>query len=147
MIFTTLNICKTIILTVALFGFAGFSALAQPEPTPEQMARAQTLYKEIRCPVCTAQPISESDASLSQNMREKILSDIVAGKSDVDILNDLTRTYGDDIRLLPKTEARTLPLWLAPWTIIIVGGGVLIVARIRRARIPGGSTLDTPTPE
>lgn len=104
-------------------------ALAAVDLTPEQQERAQELYRQIRCPVCEAQPIRESDASLSFAMRDVIAQEIADGKTDAEILTSLTQTYGDDIRLLPKAEPRTLPLWLAPWLVSLLGAGGIMITR------------------
>lgn len=108
--------------------------------TPEQTERAQNIYKQIRCPVCTVQSVDESDAKLSENLRVKIMDQILSGETDAQILQSLAETYGDDVRLMPKTEARTLPLWLAPWSVVLLGGvGILAVRRSRNSR----KALDT----
>jgi len=101
--------------------------------TPEELERANNIFKEVRCPVCTVQSLSESDTTLSKNLRQKIIGDIASGKSDVEVLDMLSKTYGDDIRLMPKTEARTVPLWLAPWSVLLIGGlGIYWVRRRRQ---------------
>lgn len=121
-----------LVLTLLSLCLVSFLAVAQ---TPEQEARANAIAKEIRCPTCVAQSVSESDASLSQSLRRRILSDVMAGKTDAEILENLTRTYGDNIRLMPKMETRTLPLWLAPWIIISIGAfSIFIINRRRRAK-------------
>lgn len=116
---------------VSIFVFVIFAGQALAvELDSVQRDRANALFKQVRCPVCTAQPVGESDAALSYALRAHIEEAIVDGKTDAQILNDLTRTYGDDIRLLPKTEARTLPLWFAPWLVIGIGVlGILIMQR------------------
>jgi len=125
-------IARAIISAITLSIFIVLEPAAHAQ-TADQIERAQALYKEIRCPVCVAQSISESDAGLSKNIREKIINEIVSGKSDDEIITSLTTTYGDDIHLRPKKEARTLVLWTAPWGIIVVGAlAILSVHRRRR---------------
>lgn len=110
------------------------SALADTVTLPiDQEARAQDLFREVRCPVCVAQPIAESDAQLSGQMRDRIRNDIVQGLSNEEILAALSATYGDSIRLKPKFELRTAPLWAAPWFAVLAGLFIIISMR-RRAR-------------
>ena len=115
--------------------FAATSTVAQvpADMTERQQARAEVLYKEIRCPVCTAQAVAESDATLSKDLRRRIETLIVAGKTDEEVLQELTLTYGDDIRLRPAREARTVPLWAAPWVLLAGGLAVVLLRRRRRA--------------
>lgn len=93
--------------------------------------RAHALYKEIRCPVCTAQSVAESDATLSQDLRDRIDLYVMQGRSDEDIRNELAARYGDSIRLKPRFEARTLVLWSAPWVLVLVG--MILVVRRKRS--------------
>jgi len=119
---------RAFILTLLLAG----SAWAQAQLTPGQQARADGLYKEIRCPTCTAQSLAESEAQLSQDMRNRIDELILAGKTDEDVRNTLAESYGDDIRLRPKAEPRTFIIWAAPWLVICVGLWAIFSRRRRR---------------
>jgi len=119
-----------IFFTMTVASVCAFAA----ELTQAEQDRANALFKQIRCPTCTAQPVSESDASLSVILRDRIEKAITTGQSDQQILADLTTTYGDDIRLLPKTETRTLPLWLAPWLIILLGSIGIVLNHRRKSK-------------
>lgn len=128
---------KSLICVIFMFFALSVSTSAQ---SPDQILRAKEIYKQVRCPVCTAQSLSESDTPLSKNLKDKILQEIISGRSDKEILDLLSKTYGDDIRLMPKTEARTVPLWIAPWIVVILGAlGIIGVRRIRQP-----SQQDTP---
>ena len=118
-----------------MLAFVATSAVAQvpADMTEAQSARAEALYKEVRCPVCTAQAVAESDATLSKDLRRRIEALIVAGKTDEQVLQELTVTYGGDIRLRPAREGRTAPLWAAPWVILAAGLAVVVLRRRRRA--------------
>ena len=76
-------------------------------------ARLQRLYRQVRCPVCAGQPISESDAPLSRILREKLAKKIEAGESDEEALAWLVARYGEGILLRPRFSSAAL-LWLAP---------------------------------
>ena len=87
-------------------------------------ARATHLFRAIKCPICVAQSVAESDAEISKSLRNHIRKEIVAGKTDQQILDNLILRYGDSILLKPPVEASTLPLWLAPWFFLLVGFGI-----------------------
>ena len=124
-------------LTLALSGLSAFADSVSLPPADE--ARAQKLFREVRCVVCVAQPIAESDARLSEQMRDRIRTDIAAGLSNEDILASLSATYGDSIRLKPKVEPRTAILWAAPWAALILGA--LFIGLSRRRKIAAPSEL------
>jgi len=111
------------------------SALAQVpiDMTQAQQERASALYKEVRCPTCVAQAVGDSDALLSQDLKRNIDALIVAGRSDDFILDRVSQTYGDDIRLRPKREGRTALLWAAPWVAIFLGLGLILHRRRKRS--------------
>lgn len=112
-------------------GFLNVSALAQDGWTTAQQERATELFYQIRCPVCDSQPIAESDASQSADMRNFVIAHIKKGQTDEQILDALSKSYGDHIRLTPRKELRTLPLWYAPWAFLVIGA-VFLFWRSRR---------------
>lgn len=124
---------RALIISALILALSGLSAFADSVTlTPAEEARAQKLFREVRCVVCVAQPIAESDARLSEQMRDRIRMDIAAGLSDEDILAFLSATYGDSIRLKPKVEPRTAILWAAPWAALILGALFIGLSRRRK---------------
>ncbi len=94
--------------------------------------RLKSLYRQIRCPVCPAQPISESEAPLSRILREELRTQIVSGKSEKEALSWLVERYGEGVLLKPRFETAA-PLWLAPVLCLLVVLGVLRAYLRRRA--------------
>ena len=86
--------------------------------------RLQSLYRQIRCPVCPAQPISESEAPLSRILRKELRAQIIAGKSEEETLSWLVERYGEGVLLKPRFHSAAL-LWLAPVLCLLIALGVL----------------------
>ena len=101
-------------------------------PDPAAEARARALSQHIRCVVCQAESIDESQALLAQDMRRYLRQGIVAGKSDAAILADLQQKYGDKVLMRPPLKASTVPLWLGPLALLLLGG-LLALRAWRRA--------------
>ena len=122
---------KVLALTLLLAGtaWAQDDGLVPATMTTAQQSRAESLYREVRCPTCTAQSVADSDAQLSVDMKRRIDALVVAGLSNDDILDELSLTYGDDIRLRPRREARTWALWAAPWAVLAIGLGLVLRRR------------------
>jgi len=109
-----------------------FAAAAQGAPAPDalsdpvQEARARFLQKELRCLVCQGESLDESNASLAVDLRHLIRARIKAGQSDKEIVDFLVSRYGDFILMEPPFEAGTYALWLTPFAVLILGGGIAI---------------------
>lgn len=103
-------------------------ALEADEQLPDAAleARARSLSKEIRCMVCQAESIDDSQALLAQDMRRYVRAGITAGKSDAAILADLQAKYGDKVLMSPPVRGDTLLLWLAPGVLLLVASGIAL---------------------
>jgi cytochrome c-type biogenesis protein CcmH len=104
------------------------------DPALEQRARA--LARQLRCLVCQNQSIDDSDADLARDLRRIVREQLVAGRSDREIVGFLTARYGDFVLLKPPLEPATWGLWFGPALVLLVGatGIVVYVARHRRAK-------------
>jgi cytochrome c-type biogenesis protein CcmH len=87
----------------------------------KQNAQFQHLLKNLRCPVCQNQDLSDSNAGLAKDLRQEIYTLINEGNSDDDIINYLTDRYGDFILFQPKFKLLTVFLWIGPIIFIIIG--------------------------
>ncbi len=76
--------------------------------------RATSLMREIRCVVCNAQSIADSDAPLAADLRREVSTRVGNGESDSAIKTSLRARYGDQILLAPPLRADTAPLLAAP---------------------------------
>jgi len=99
---------------------------------PEQEQRFRVLLDELRCPKCQNQSLADSDAGIAQDMRAKVQSMILEGKSDEEIVDYFVARYGDFVSYRPPVTATTSILWLAP-LLLLGGGAVVIVLLLRRA--------------
>lgn len=110
---------------------------------PAQEARARELFKDLRCLVCQNQSIDDSDADLAYDLRVLVRERIAAGDSDKQVIGFLTARYGDFVLLKPPVKASTLPLWIAPFAILLAGAGALALIAMRRR---GAATRMTTAP-
>ncbi|MCF8473332.1 MAG: cytochrome c-type biogenesis protein CcmH [Emcibacter sp.] len=85
-------------------------------------ARAQQMMKQLRCLVCQNQSIVDSDAGLAEDLRAIVREQVMAGKSDPEIIAFMTSRYGDWVLLMPPFKMTTLFLWLGPFILLLVGG-------------------------
>src|SRR5712671_4861633 len=99
---------------------------------PALEARARALSQELRCLVCQNQSIDDSSADLAHDLRVLVRERLAAGDSDRQVLDYLTRRYGDYVLLRPPLKPATWLLWFGPPALLIIGFAGLIGANRRR---------------
>jgi cytochrome c-type biogenesis protein CcmH len=100
---------------------------------PVAEARLVQLAEELRCLVCQNQTIADSNAPLAVDLRNEIREKIQSGMSDAEIKDFMVARYGDFVLYRPPVKATTLALWIGPFLLLAVGGGVLLF-NLRRRR-------------
>lgn len=97
--------------------------------------RAFEIGRQLRCPVCVAESVADSNAQIAQEMRQLIQQQLEQGKSEQQILAYFQTRYGDWILLDPPKRGWHLVVWVLP--LLAAAGGVvalaLLLARWRRA--------------
>jgi len=125
-----------LILALAWPAMAQEAQLADPQL--EQ--RARDLAREIRCVVCQAQSVADSDADIAKDMRILIREQIAAGRSDQEIRDYLVARYGDFVLFEPPFKASTYVLWIGPFALFGLALLGTVVFFRRRAASPGAVT-------
>ena len=94
-----------------------------------------TLASELRCLVCQNQTIADSNADLAVDLRNEIREKIESGMSDAEIKDFMVARYGDFVLYRPPLKNTTLFLWVGPFLLLAMGGGILyFTLRQRRQR-------------
>ena len=116
----------------------------RPLPDATQEARAQALFKDVRCVVCQHEAIADSPAGVAGDMRRLIREEIAAGASDQAVRDDLVRRFGDYVLFTPPVRAGTWLLWFGPFALVLLAITVLM---LRARRRPVEAALLTPEEE
>ena len=99
---------------------------------PEQSELYFSLLKEYRCLKCQNQNLADSQASLADDLRREIRSQILDGKTKDEIEEYLVSRYGEFVLYRPRFNSGTLVLWLGPFVLLLIGlGSVYLMARRR----------------
>ena len=118
----TLTLC----LLLSIFSPAVFSAIDTFEfETVEQEQVFHDLTKILRCPKCQNQNISDSNAELAKDLRNKTYELVKAGKTEDDVVEYMVARYGNFVRYDPPITVATIFLWLGPFLFILFGFMVL----------------------
>jgi cytochrome c-type biogenesis protein CcmH len=111
---------------------------------PVLEARARTLSQELRCMVCQNQSIDDSDAPLAKDLRVLVRERLTAGDSDGQVMDFLVARYGEFVLLKPRLSWHTALLWLAPFTVFLLGAWGLIALWRRRRMESAPGTAPAP---
>lgn len=124
---------KIVALTVLLSGLlfcASLQAIGEiyDFSSEELMERYEELTKELRCPKCQNQNLSDSDSEISGDLRREIYLMLEEGQSNQQIKDFLVARYGTFVLYNPPLSGVTLWVWLVP--IFFAIGGALLVWRV-----------------
>lgn len=126
-----------LLLWLALPSHAAIDAYQFDDPVTEQ--RFHALIGELRCPKCQNQTIADSNAPLSQDLRQKVYEMLQAGQSDQEIVQFLVTRYGDFITYRPPLRPVTWLLWFGPLLGLVLTAGLVALwvrRRNRQAPVP-----------
>jgi cytochrome c-type biogenesis protein CcmH len=118
---------KSLVLVCALLWLLpAFAAIEEVEfNDAQQLVRYKALIAELRCPMCLNANLAGSDAPIAADLRAEIHKQILAGKSDDEILEFLTARYGEFILYKPPLHWATSFLWFTPLLLLLLGFFVL----------------------
>ena len=110
-------------LLILILTFISFSSIlsASSKMTSKQNDRAIDLFKETRCLVCQSQTIYDSNSELATDLKLFIQEEIIAGKTDNDIKNQLVSNYGEWILMTPSLSKTNYILWFSPFIFLLIG--------------------------
>ena len=131
-----------LLLAAAALLLLGAVALAQEV---QLETRVFEIARQLRCPSCVSESVSDSSAPIAQQMREIIQDQLVEGRSETEILAYFQTRYGDWILLDPPKRGVHLVAWFLP---IIVGVvAVAVVALLARRWLANSRKTIEATPE
>lgn len=122
------------VLRLVVLLLAALPVHAEQDFDPAIEARLRTLAKELRCVQCQSETLADSRAPLAVDMRREIRRLLRAGKSDEEIKQFLVARYGEFVLFRPPVKVTTLPLWLGPFVLLVLGALVLFAIVRRRQR-------------
>jgi cytochrome c-type biogenesis protein CcmH len=134
-------------LFLAAVLWAAVAGAVQPDEVladPALEGRARALSQQLRCVVCRAETIDDSDATIARDLRVLLRERIVAGDSDAQVLDFMVARYGEYVLLKPPVRGANLVLWLAGPALLLAGGGIALTY-LRRRR--GAAAVETLTPD
>ncbi|MDI9638465.1 cytochrome c-type biogenesis CcmF C-terminal domain-containing protein [Geitlerinema splendidum] len=91
---------------------------------PHDLKATSDIYKEVRCPVCAGQSITDSEMPEAIALRKFISEELEKGRSDEEIREELRQKFGNDILFRPPFNQKTIFLWgfpFVPFLLVLLG--------------------------
>jgi len=122
------SLCMNVLILFYLFSSGFILALDVTEfEDPAMQKRYQALTNELRCLVCQNESIAGSNAPLAKDLRNKVATQLRAGKSDEEIRLYLVDRFGEFVSYRPSKKGINQILWLAPSVFLFLSLGLFLV--------------------
>lgn len=115
--------------------YAGEAKDLANDPVMER--RMINLAEKVRCLVCQSENVASSRSDWSNDVRQIMRDKMQAGASDQEIMDLLVERFGKSVLFDPPVDKETMPLWIAPFVLLLIGVGILVYQlRKRRQTVP-----------
>ncbi|MGZ8256629.1 MAG: cytochrome c-type biogenesis protein [Gallionella sp.] len=128
-----------LLCALPIFAYAGEAQDLADNPALE--SRMIKLAEKVRCLVCQSEPVSTSHSDWSNDVRAIMRDKMKAGASDQQIMDLLVERFGKSVLFDPPVDKETMPLWLAPFALLFIGLGFLLMQLRKRKTQVLDSTL------
>ena len=123
-----------LVALLCLLPTLSYAAVAQDiADDPVMEARMIKLAEKVRCLVCQSEPVSTSHSDWSVDVRQMMREKMKAGATDQQIMDLLVERFGKSVLFDPPVDKETMPLWSAPFVLLLIGGSVLVY-QLRKRR-------------
>lgn len=99
---------------------------------PVANKRVAEISSQLRCLVCQNQSIADSNAELAIDLKNQVVKQIAAGKTNEQIIDFMVERYGDFVLYNPPFKLSTLLLWVGPALFFVFALAALFWTLIKR---------------
>ena len=136
--FVKIILAFTICIAVTTASYAVLPDEILKDPALE--SRARIISQDLRCLVCQNQSIDDSDASLARDLRLIVRERLTAGDSNAQIFDYVVARYGNFVLLKPPVQSDTALLWAAPFILLMLAVGSLVLYLRQRPALEDDQT-------
>jgi cytochrome c-type biogenesis protein CcmH len=124
-----------LLMFMPTFAMAGEAKDLADDPVMER--RMINLAEKVRCLVCQSENVASSRSDWSNDVRQIMREKMQAGATDQEIMDILVERFGKSVLFDPPMDSETVPLWFAPFILLVLGIAFLLYQlRQRRAAVP-----------
>jgi cytochrome c-type biogenesis protein CcmH len=129
------HLLLALMLLLSPSAYAGEAKDLADDPVMER--RMIKLAEEVRCLVCQSETVASSRSDWSNDVRQIMREKMQAGATDQEIKDILVERFGKSVLFDPPVDKETIPLWIAPFVMLLVGiAALLYQLRKRRQTVP-----------
>ena len=129
------HLLLALMLLLSPLAYAGEAKDLADDPVMER--RMINLAEQVRCLVCQSETVASSRSDWSNDVRQIMREKMQAGATDQEIKDILVERFGKSVLFDPPVDKETIPLWIAPFVMLLVGVAVLFFQlRKRRQTVP-----------
>ncbi|MBW8190771.1 cytochrome c-type biogenesis protein CcmH [Neiella marina] len=127
---------QTLLLVVGLaYSAVSFATIdAYPFDDNAKENQFRELINELRCPKCQNQTISDSDAGLAKDLKDKTYEMVQQGATKDQVIDYMVQRYGNFVHYQPPVQQTTWVLWFGPFVFLAVA--LLAVVLVIRKKQP-----------
>lgn len=100
----------------------------------ELRQRYQELTFQLRCPKCQNQNVADSNAPISEDIRDKTYELLHLGYSNEGIIDYMVARYSEFVIYKPRVSLGTVWLWLIPVLGLVIGALVVVLLSRRSGK-------------
>jgi cytochrome c-type biogenesis protein CcmH len=90
------------------------------------------LAKELRCPKCQNQNLSDSNSMIAGDLRRELYSQVKDGRSEQQIIDFMVDRYGEFVLYRPALNSKTAALWYGPVVLLAIALIIFATVIIKR---------------
>ncbi|KAB7661117.1 cytochrome c-type biogenesis protein CcmH [Sutterella seckii] len=133
-------LCALLLAGPVIEGTAEAREAAPTAFDPVAHKRVVEVSEQLRCLVCQNQSIADSNAELAVDLRNQVIEQVKAGKTNQEIVDYMVERYGDFVLYRPPFKLSTAILWLGPVCLFLVGIIAFYINLRRRKRLVNEAT-------
>ena len=120
------------------------AAQVPPLADPRMEAQAQSIERQLLCPICTNERLDVCATAICSDMKRIIRDRLAAGSTPDDIMLFFEQRYGQRIRADLPREGFNLVLfgWVGGSLLLVAAGGVWFLLSARRSSPPVPASAD-----
>ena len=122
-----------IVTLLLLLALSVSAAVPVPQMTPDQKRVYTGICQEVLAPCCWSQTLTGHQSGAADEVRARIASEIIAGRTPEQIRDGLVKTYGERILAFKSADQQGIVLYAVPVIMLMVGLLVLALY-VRRMR-------------